>query len=64
MMNKKKQVKVVMASPYLEGMEILIQDGLYENQSEILKDALRRLFSHYQIHSINEVFANETEALE
>jgi Arc/MetJ-type ribon-helix-helix transcriptional regulator len=54
MMNKKKQVKVIMSSPYLEGMELLIQDGLYQNQSEILKDALRRLFNHYEIACIQE----------
>jgi hypothetical protein len=39
-------------------------DRLHENQREFLKDTLRLLFSHYQIHSINEVFAKGAEALE
>ena len=55
-LNHKKQVKVTMTSPYLDGMQLLIKDGLYENQAEILKDALRRLFLHYEIHSISDAF--------
>jgi Arc/MetJ-type ribon-helix-helix transcriptional regulator len=38
-----------MSSCYLEGMDLLIKDGLYETQAEIVKDALRRLFTHYEI---------------
>ena len=41
-----------MANPYLQGMDLLIKDGLYESQTEIVKDALRRLFNHYEIHAI------------
>jgi len=46
---QKKRVGVTMANPYLEGMELLMKDGLYANQAEIVKDALRRLFAHYEI---------------
>ena len=51
---QKRRVGVTMANPYLEGMDLLIKDGLYENQAEIVKDALRRLFNHYEIHSISD----------
>jgi Arc/MetJ-type ribon-helix-helix transcriptional regulator len=51
---KKKSLKVTMAPPYLEGMDLLISDGLYENQAEVVKDALRRLFNHYEMHSISD----------
>ena len=51
---EKKQIRVTMANPYLAGMELLIKDGLYETQGEIVKDALRRLFTHYQIHCITD----------
>ena len=44
-----------MANPYLEGMELLIKDGLYESQAEIVKDALRRLFVHYEIQLITDI---------
>jgi Arc/MetJ-type ribon-helix-helix transcriptional regulator len=43
-----------MANPYLEGMDMLIKDGLYDNQAEIVKDALRKLFLHYEIQLINQ----------
>jgi Arc/MetJ-type ribon-helix-helix transcriptional regulator len=52
---QKKRVEVTMANPYLEGMELLIKDGLYESQAEIVKDALRRLFMHYEIQLITAV---------
>jgi Arc/MetJ-type ribon-helix-helix transcriptional regulator len=44
-----------MANPYLEGMELLIKDGLYESQAEIVKDALRRLFVHYDIQITTDI---------
>jgi Arc/MetJ-type ribon-helix-helix transcriptional regulator len=49
----KKRVGLTMSNPYLEGMDFLIKDGLYECQSEVVKDALRRLFSHYKIQIVN-----------
>ena len=52
---QKKRVEVTMANPYLEGMELLIKDGLYESQAEIVKDALRRLFVHYEIQLITDI---------
>jgi Arc/MetJ-type ribon-helix-helix transcriptional regulator len=51
---KKKNLKVTITAPYLEGMNTLIGDGLYESQAEIVKDALRRLFNHYAITSISD----------
>jgi hypothetical protein len=51
---QKKRLNVTMAAPYLEGMDLLIKDGLYDSQSEIVKDALRRLFNHYEITSIGD----------
>jgi Arc/MetJ-type ribon-helix-helix transcriptional regulator len=50
----KKRLNITMDHPYLSGMELLIKDGLYESQSEIIKDALRRLFQHYEIELISE----------
>jgi Arc/MetJ-type ribon-helix-helix transcriptional regulator len=51
---EKKRFEVTMASCYFKGMELLITDGLYESQAEIVKDALRRLFIHYKISIVNE----------
>ncbi|XHH08935.1 MAG: hypothetical protein ACFCUE_15430 [Candidatus Bathyarchaeia archaeon] len=41
------------ADPYHAAMQQLIKDGLYQNQQEIIKDALRRLFQHYNIQLLN-----------
>ncbi len=61
---QKKRVEVTMASPYLDGMDLLIKDGLYESQAEIVKDALRRLFNHYEIHCISEACRLAIEDIE
>jgi Arc/MetJ-type ribon-helix-helix transcriptional regulator len=53
-MIRKKRVDIVMSSPYLEGMSILIKDGLYESQAEVIKDALRKLFRNYKIGLVSE----------
>lgn len=50
----KKHVDITMTDPYLSAMNQLIKDGIYESQSEIIKDALRRLFQHYEIELISE----------
>ena len=47
-----------MAEPYLKGMALLINDGLYESQAEIIKDALRRLLRKYQIVLVTETSTN------
>lgn len=52
--NIKKRLNVTMAAPYLEGMDLLIKDGLYDTHSEVVKDALRRLFNHYELTCISD----------
>ena len=51
---ERKRVGFTMTNPYLEGMDLLIKDGLYESQAEVVKDALRRLFLHYEIKLVME----------
>jgi len=55
-MPDKKQLRIVISTPYLKGMNELIQNGL-ESQTEIIKTALRKLFSHYEVNSINDCYA-------
>jgi Arc/MetJ-type ribon-helix-helix transcriptional regulator len=54
----KKRIGIVMAEPYLKSVALLINDGLYESQAEIIKDALRRLFRKYQIVLVTEASPN------
>lgn len=51
---QKKRVEVIMTNPYLTGMSILVNEGLYMSQAEIIKDALRRLLLHYKIALVTE----------
>jgi Arc/MetJ-type ribon-helix-helix transcriptional regulator len=55
---QKKRISITVANPYLEGMNLLIKDGLYDDRAEITKDALRRLFIHYEIRAISEACFN------
>lgn len=55
---QKKRIEVTMSNPYLDSMELLLKDGLYETQAEIVKDALRRLFVHYEIQLITDATAD------
>ena len=45
----KKRVSVVLTNPYLVAMDRLIREGVYDSRAEVIKDALRRLFRHYEI---------------
>ncbi len=51
---RKKRLNVTIATPYLEGVDLLVSDGLYESRAEVVKDALRRLFNHYDISAISD----------
>jgi Arc/MetJ-type ribon-helix-helix transcriptional regulator len=51
---QKKNLTVSMTAPYVEGIATLLEGGLYANQTEIVKDALRRLFVHYEIKMVTE----------
>ena len=45
----KKRVSVTFTKPYIEAIDHLIKGGVYVNQTELIKDALRRLFRHFEI---------------
>ena len=51
----KKRVCVTLTKPYLEALDRLVQEGVYVDRAEIIKDGLRRLFRHYRF----EVFLME-----
>ena len=44
-----KRVSFVLTQPYIEAMDHLIREGVYISRAEVVKDALRRLFRHYEI---------------
>jgi Arc/MetJ-type ribon-helix-helix transcriptional regulator len=52
--NAKKNLNINITAPYIDGMTALIENGLYINQTEIVKDALRRLLLHYEIKMVTE----------
>ena len=58
---KNKPLSVDLTPLYLEGLDLLINDGLYENQDEVIKDALRRLFNHYNIGPIGDACTNNCD---
>lgn len=50
----KKRVCVTLTKPYLDAMERLIREGVYVDRAEVIKDALRHLFRHYEIEILGE----------
>ena len=51
---QRKDLTVTVTAPYVKGMTALIEDGLYVRQTEVVRDALRRLFMHYEIKLVAE----------
>jgi Arc/MetJ-type ribon-helix-helix transcriptional regulator len=56
-----KRIEFKASYPYMDGMNQLIDSGLYVNQTEIIKDALRRLLIHYNIQLIQETEEQKME---
>ena len=44
-----KRISVTLTGPYLEALDRLVQEGVYADSAEAVRDALRRLFRHYGI---------------
>lgn len=42
----KKRISLTLTAPYLEALDRLVEEGVYVDRREIIKDALRRLFRH------------------
>jgi len=53
----RKRVCVTLTKPYLEALDRLVREGVYASHAELVKDALRRLFTHYGFN----VFLSEEE---
>ena len=48
----KKRVCVTLTKPYLEVLDRLIREEVYTSYAQLIRDALRRLFSHYEIEIV------------
>ena len=48
----KKRVCATLTKPYLDAIDRLIREDVYVDRAELIKDALRRLFSHYKIEMV------------
>jgi Arc/MetJ-type ribon-helix-helix transcriptional regulator len=46
----KKPFHLILTTPYLNGLNLLIREEIYEDRAEATRDALRRLFKHYGIN--------------
>lgn len=52
-MNKKiEKVRVGLPQIYVDGIDELIKEGVYMDRSEAVKEALRRLFKHYNLDTL------------
>lgn len=45
----RRRVCVSLTKPYLDAVERLIKEGVYAGRGDLIRDALRRLFRHYEI---------------
>ena len=50
----KTHVSLNLTGVYVEALDRLIEEGLYVDRQEIIKDALRRIFRHYEMKSFVE----------
>lgn len=49
MNQKKKCVCVTLSVPFLDAFDCLLEADVYVSRADIFKDALRRLFRHYEL---------------
>ncbi len=49
---KIEKVRVGLPQIYVDGIDELIKEGVYMDRSEAVKEALRRLFKHYNLDTL------------
>ncbi|MBA7612955.1 hypothetical protein ES703_20197 [subsurface metagenome] len=47
--DKGEEVSIFLTSVYIDALDKLIDDGLFEDRVEIIKDGLRRIFRQYEM---------------
>jgi len=57
-----KNVCVALTKPYLDAMDGLVREGIYVSRRELVKDALRRLFRHYELEPFGVEDSEEADA--
>jgi Arc/MetJ-type ribon-helix-helix transcriptional regulator len=61
---KNRHTSIDLSPLYFQSIDLLINDGLYENQEEVIKDALRKLFNHYEVNSISDACTDNCDPLD
>ena len=56
--NEKRRFSVTLTEPYIAALNRLVDEGLYMDHQDAIRDALRRLFEYHGL----EPFSKEPEA--
>jgi Arc/MetJ-type ribon-helix-helix transcriptional regulator len=51
---EKKRISMTLTEPYLDALDRLVEEGVYVDRGEAVKDALRHLFRHYGVEPFAE----------
>ena len=54
----KRRFSVTLTGPYIEALDRLVEEGLYIDHQDAIRDALRRLFTHQGIKPFSEKESN------
>ena len=52
---QKQRISVTMTQAYVENLDRLIEDGLYLNRGQVVREALRYVFRGYGLEPFQEV---------
>ena len=53
-MTTKKRFSVTLTGPYIDALNRLVEEGLYIDHQDAIRDALRRLFHYHGIKPFSE----------
>ena len=54
MVDDKRRFSVTLTGPYIEALDRLVEEGLYIDHQDAIRDALRRLFRYHGMESFSE----------
>ncbi len=60
----KKRFSVILTGPFLEALDLLIEEGIYKDHQSGIRDALRSLFRFHGIEPFRSELVEEAEKVQ
>jgi len=60
----KRRFSVTLTGPYIERLDILVEEGFYVDHQDVIRDGLNRVFQHHGMEPLYKELVEEAEKVQ